>query len=43
MSGTPTAVKAPAPCLGQHTDEVLARLGYSNAEIESLRKIGALD
>jgi benzylsuccinate CoA-transferase BbsF subunit len=43
MSGTPTAVSAPAPCLGQHTDETLARLGYSHEEIESLRKIGALD
>jgi benzylsuccinate CoA-transferase BbsF subunit len=43
MSRTPTAVKAPAPCLGQHTDEVLARLGYNAAEIESLRKLGALE
>ena len=43
MSGTPTAVRAPAPCLGQHTDETLARLGYSKEEVESLRNIGALD
>jgi|SRR5208282_790628 len=43
MSGTPTAVKSAAPCLGQHTDEVLAHLGYSAAEIETLRKKGALD
>jgi len=43
MSGTPTAVRAPAPCLGQHTDEVLNRLGYSAQEIENLRKIGALE
>jgi crotonobetainyl-CoA:carnitine CoA-transferase CaiB-like acyl-CoA transferase len=43
MSATPTAVRAPAPCLGQHTDETLARLGYSKQEVESLRKIGALD
>jgi benzylsuccinate CoA-transferase BbsF subunit len=43
MSGTPTAVRAPAPCLGQHTDETLARLGYGKEEIESLRKIGALE
>jgi benzylsuccinate CoA-transferase BbsF subunit len=43
MSGTPTKVRAAAPCLGQHTDETLARLGYAKAEIESLRKIGALD
>jgi benzylsuccinate CoA-transferase BbsF subunit len=43
MSGTSTAVRIPAPCLGQHTDETLARLGYSKEEVESLRKIGALD
>jgi crotonobetainyl-CoA:carnitine CoA-transferase CaiB-like acyl-CoA transferase len=43
MSGTPTGVKAPAPCLGQHTDETLARLGYSREEVESLRRIGALE
>lgn len=43
MSGTSTAVRVPAPCLGQHTDETLARLGYSKEEVESLRKIGALD
>jgi len=43
MSETPTAVRAAAPCLGQHTDETLARLGYSKEEVESLRKIGALD
>ncbi|HEY2487125.1 MAG TPA: CoA transferase [Candidatus Binataceae bacterium] len=43
MSGTSTAVRMAAPCLGQHTDETLARLGYSKEEVESLRKIGALD
>jgi benzylsuccinate CoA-transferase BbsF subunit len=43
MSGTSTSVRVPAPCLGQHTDETLARLGYSKEEVESLRKIGALD
>jgi crotonobetainyl-CoA:carnitine CoA-transferase CaiB-like acyl-CoA transferase len=30
------------PALGQHTDEVLAGLGYSEAEIEGLRAAGAL-
>lgn len=43
MSGTPTRVAAPAPCLGQHTDEILAWLGYSTAEIATLRGQGALD
>ncbi len=44
MSGTPTEVRAAAPCLGQHTDEVLTTiLGYSRSEVEELRKLGALD
>ena len=43
MGGTPTRVRSAAPCLGQHTDETLARLGYGKDEIESLRKMGALD
>ena len=30
------------PTLGQHTDEVLAGLGYSDAEIERLRACGAI-
>jgi benzylsuccinate CoA-transferase BbsF subunit len=44
MSGTPTEVRAAAPCLGQHTTELMTGLlGYSAAEVEALRKKGALD
>ncbi len=44
MSGTPCAVSAPAPCLGQHTDEVLTGLlGYSDADLKKLREAGALE
>ncbi len=44
MSGTPCEVKAAAPVLGQHTDEVLTGLlGYSKAEVEKMRADGALD
>ncbi|HKI14651.1 MAG TPA: CaiB/BaiF CoA-transferase family protein, partial [Roseiarcus sp.] len=44
MSGTPCAVRAPAPCIGQHTDEVLTGvLGYSEAELTKLRDAGALE
>ncbi len=32
----------PAPTHGQHTDDILAELGYSTAEIGRLRKSGAL-
>jgi len=44
MSGTPCEVKSPAPLLGQNTDELMTGLlGYSAAEVEALRKKGALD
>jgi benzylsuccinate CoA-transferase BbsF subunit len=44
MSATPLAVRAPAPLLGQHTDEVLtAVLGLSASEIATLRASGALE
>jgi crotonobetainyl-CoA:carnitine CoA-transferase CaiB-like acyl-CoA transferase len=33
---------APAPLLGEHTDEVLASLGYVPGEIEQLRQAGAI-
>jgi len=44
MSGTPNEVRAAAPQLGQHTDEVLTGiLGYSQSDVDELRKIGALE
>ena len=44
MSRTATAVRAAAPCIGQHTDEVLGQvLGYGAEEIAKLRAQGALD
>ena len=33
---TPGKVASPAPLFGQHTAEVLAELGYTEAEIEAL-------
>jgi crotonobetainyl-CoA:carnitine CoA-transferase CaiB-like acyl-CoA transferase len=33
---------APAPALGQDTDAVLAELGYTSAEVEELRRRGAV-
>ena len=41
-SRTPPAVRSAAPDLGAHTDEVLAGLGYSAAEIERLRTDGVI-
>jgi formyl-CoA transferase len=42
MSETPLAVQGPSPTLGQHTEEVLASLGYSNEEIAKLRDGGVI-
>jgi crotonobetainyl-CoA:carnitine CoA-transferase CaiB-like acyl-CoA transferase len=42
FSETPGAVLRGAPTLGQHTDEVLASLGYDAAAIAALRKEGAV-
>jgi len=37
LNGQAPAVDTPPPTLGQHTNQILADLGYSPAEIESLR------
>ncbi len=38
LSRTPGALRTPAPRLGEHTDEVLREIGYSDAEISRLRE-----
>jgi CoA:oxalate CoA-transferase len=43
LSETPGRVRAPAPLLGQHTDEVLQHyLELNEAEIAALREAGAI-
>ena len=42
MDGTPSAIRRPAPVLGQHTDEVLAEFGLDETEIARLRESGGL-
>ena len=37
LSATPGAIRTPAPKLGEHTDEVLRGIGYSDADIARLR------
>jgi formyl-CoA transferase len=40
LSGSPGAIRSPAPKLGEHTDAVLGELGFSSAAIASLREKG---
>jgi crotonobetainyl-CoA:carnitine CoA-transferase CaiB-like acyl-CoA transferase len=43
LSRTPgDAARAPGPALGEHTDAVLAEVGFSESEIESLHASGAI-
>jgi len=38
----PARTDAPAPALGEHTDEILRAVGYSDGRIERLRADGVL-
>jgi crotonobetainyl-CoA:carnitine CoA-transferase CaiB-like acyl-CoA transferase len=40
---TPASVRRPAPLIGQHTEEVLAEIGYRPERIAALRSSGVLD
>jgi formyl-CoA transferase len=42
LTGTPGEIRRPAPVLGEHTDAVLAGLGYSAGQIAALREQGAV-
>jgi crotonobetainyl-CoA:carnitine CoA-transferase CaiB-like acyl-CoA transferase len=42
MRNAPADITSPSPLLGQHTEEVLQELGYSDSAIEDLRQAGAL-
>ena len=42
MSGTPGAIRTPAPKLGQHNHEILGQLGLSESELQSLANEGVI-
>ena len=42
MSGTPNETRRPAPMLGEHNDDVLRELGYSDDRIAELTDEGAI-
>ena len=42
MSATPGTIRRPPPGIGEHSDEILAEIGYSAAAIERLRAAGAI-
>jgi alpha-methylacyl-CoA racemase len=42
LDRTPGAVRAPGPVLGEHTDDVLGALGYSESEVAALKESGAV-
>jgi crotonobetainyl-CoA:carnitine CoA-transferase CaiB-like acyl-CoA transferase len=37
LSRTPAAINRPTPGLGEHSEEILAGLGYSSNDIAALR------
>ena len=42
MHETPTAAQSPPPTLGQHSREILAELGYADADIEAMAARGII-
>jgi formyl-CoA transferase len=42
LDGTAPAVDAPPPTLGQHTQEILAELGYDDSAIAALKQQGTI-
>jgi len=42
LSATPASIRSAPPLLGEHSDQILAEVGYSSAEIDRLRSDGVI-
>jgi formyl-CoA transferase len=42
LSRTPSRISMPPPLMGEHSDEILAELGYDDARIAALREAGVI-
>jgi len=42
LSATPASIRSAPPLLGEHSDEILAELGYDEAAIVHMRDVGAI-
>ena len=42
LSETPGAIRGRAPLLGEHTEAILAEIGYTTAEVTRLRDKGVV-
>jgi formyl-CoA transferase len=42
IPGRAFEVRIPAPAVGEHTDEVLAELGYSPSDVDAMRNAGVI-
>lgn len=42
LSETPAALQRPAPNLGEHTGEILARIGFSENQVQEFKRKGAI-
>jgi crotonobetainyl-CoA:carnitine CoA-transferase CaiB-like acyl-CoA transferase len=42
LKTTPGKVQGPSPLLGEHTEEILSKLGYSAGDIAAMEKDGII-